>query len=171
MRSDPPDTNEIPLRGLLDIALEALLAEFGDELGASGYDDIRPTHGCVFRFVREDGMRLTELASLAGMTKQSVGELVDDLVALGYVERVPDPDDRRAKLICLTERGQEAQRVGFGLLAELERRWAERFGQERVDAMRELLEEIATEKAPGSVPELSKAAIAGIRGEPAAAVR
>ena len=100
----------IPLPGLLDVAAEALLAEFRGELEEAGYDDIRPTHGCVFRFVREEGMRLTELASNAGMTKQSAGELVDDLVELGYVERIPDPADRRAKLICLTERGREAQR-------------------------------------------------------------
>src|SRR5438034_9226204 len=109
----------IPLAGLLETAMEAVLTEFRRDLAASGYADIRPTHGCVFRFVRDDGMRLTELASLAGMTKQSVGELVDDLVELGYVERIPDPADRRAKLICLTERGVEAQRTGFGLIADL----------------------------------------------------
>jgi DNA-binding MarR family transcriptional regulator len=169
MRPDPVKTDEIPLSGLLDIALEALLAEFREELVASGYEDIRPTHGCVFRFVREDGMRLTELATLAGITKQSAGELVDDLVELDYVERIADPGDRRAKLICLTERGRQAQRVGYGLFGELEKRWAETFGEQRVEAMRELLEEIAAEKAPTSVPELSKAARAGIRGEPAAA--
>ena len=79
-------------------------------------------------------MRLTELASLAGMTKQSIGEMVDDLVDLGYVERIPDPEDRRAKLICLTERGEEAQRIGFGLFAKVEQRWAERYGAERIAA-------------------------------------
>src|ERR1700742_1863836 len=107
---------KVPLSGLLDLVLEALLAEFRNELEGAGYDDIRPTHGCVFRFVREDGMRLTELATLGGITKQSAGELVDDLVGLGYVERIPDPADRRAKLICLTERGRDAQRVGYGLM-------------------------------------------------------
>jgi DNA-binding MarR family transcriptional regulator len=91
--------------------------------------------------------------------------LVDDLVNLGYVERIADPDDRRAKLICLTERGQEAQRVGFGIFTELEQRWATRFGEERLDQLRELLEEIAAEKAPSAVPELSQAALAGTRGE------
>jgi DNA-binding MarR family transcriptional regulator len=161
----PPVTpGTIPLPGLLDIAGEALLAEFREELAARGYADLRPTHGCVFRFVREDGMRLTELAANAGITKQSAGELVDELVELGYVERTADPNDRRAKLICLTERGQEAQRVGFGIFAELERRWAERFGQERFEQLRELLEEIAAEKSPAAVPELSRAALAGVRG-------
>jgi DNA-binding MarR family transcriptional regulator len=155
----------IPLPGLLEIAGEAMLAEFREELTNRGYADLRPTHGCVFRFVREDGMRLTDLASFAGITKQSAGELVDDLVNLGYVERTADPDDRRAKLICLTERGREAQRVGFGIFTELEQRWATRFGEERLDLLRDLLEQIAAEKAPAAVPELSQAALAGARGE------
>lgn len=148
----------IPLPGLLEIAGEAMLAEFRQELAENGYEDIRPTHGCVFRFIREDGMRLTELASYAGVTKQSAGELVDDLVDLGYVERIADPADKRAKLICLTERGREAQRVGFGLFGEIERRWAEHFGPERFEQLRELLEQIATERAPAAVPELKLAA-------------
>lgn len=148
----------IPLPGLLEIAGEAMLAEFREELGKHGYEDLRPTHGCVFRFVREDGMRLTELASHAGITKQSAGELVDDMVGLGYVERIADPADKRAKLICLTERGREAQRVGFGLFSEIERRWAERFGPERFDQLRELLEEIVADRAPAAVPELKRAA-------------
>jgi DNA-binding MarR family transcriptional regulator len=153
--TDHMQTGRIPLAGLLDAAQEAILAEFRRDLAASGYDDIRPTHGCVFRFVRADGMRLTELARLAGMTKQSVGELVDDLVRLGYVERTQDPLDGRAKLICLTDRGAEAQRVGFSLFAELEARWAERFGPRRFAQLRELLEEIVAAEAPAAVPELA----------------
>ena len=149
----------IPLPGLLEITGEAMLPEFRDELGKHGYEDLRPTHGCVFRFVREDGMRLTELAAHAGITKQSAGELVDDLVGLGYVERIADPADKRAKLICLTERGREAQRVGFGLFNEIEQRWAEHFGPDRFEALRELLEEIAADRAPTAVPELSRAAL------------
>jgi DNA-binding MarR family transcriptional regulator len=155
----------IPLPGLLEIAGEAMLAEFREELAKNGYEDLRPTHGCVFRFVREDGMRLTELAAHGGITKQSAGELVDDLVELGYVERIADQADKRAKLICLTERGREAQRVGFGLFSQIEQRWAEHFGEERFGQLRELLEQIAAERAPAAVPELSHAALAGSRGE------
>ena len=121
MTTDPAKpAARIPLTGLLDVALEAMLAEFRAELERTEFSDIRPTHGCVFRFVKGDGMRLTRLAELASMTKQSVGEIVDDLVERGYAERVPDPADRRAKLICLTERGREAQTQGFGLFAEVE---------------------------------------------------
>jgi DNA-binding MarR family transcriptional regulator len=155
----------IPLPGLLEIAGEAMLVEFREELASKGYEDLRPTHGCVFRFVREDGMRLTELAVHAGVTKQSAGELVDDLVGLGYVERIADPADKRAKLICLTERGQKAQRVGFNLFTKIEQRWAEHFGEQRFELLRELLEEIAADRVPAAVPELSQAALAGSRDE------
>jgi DNA-binding MarR family transcriptional regulator len=159
-----PDTplNRVPIPGLLDMASEAMLADFREDLVAAGYGDIRPTHGCVFRFVRGDGMRLTELATLAGITKQSAGELVDDLAALGYVERFPDPADRRAKLIRLTERGEKAQGVGFGLFAKLEKRWAKRYGPDRFAQLRHLLEEIVATESPQAVPELDRPELAKV---------
>jgi DNA-binding MarR family transcriptional regulator len=150
----------IPLPGLLDVVRQAMFVEFREELTKTGYADIRPTHGCVFRFIRDEGMRLTELAGLAGITKQSAGEMVDDLVSLGYVERAPDPADRRAKLICLTERGKEAQSVGFELFAKVEERWAERYGTESFAQLRQLLEEIAAVEAPHAVPELARRQLA-----------
>jgi DNA-binding MarR family transcriptional regulator len=156
--------NQIPLPGLLEMASEAMFVEFREELIEAGYGDIRPTHGCIFRFVREDGMRLTDLAHLAGMTKQSIGEIVDDLAVRGYVERIPDPDDKRAKLIRLTAKGEQAQSVGFGLFAKLEQRWGERYGPGRIAAMRELLEDVAATEAPEAVPGLSGAARAAMAG-------
>jgi DNA-binding MarR family transcriptional regulator len=150
-------TNWIPLPGLLDIASEALFAEFRAELERSEYGDIRPTHGCVFRFVQGEGLRLTDIAERAKLTKQSVGEIVDDLVQRGYAKRIPDPDDRRAKLICLTERGEAAQAHGRKLFAKVEKRWAERYGAERIAALRELLEEIGAAEAPFAAPELAHA--------------
>jgi DNA-binding MarR family transcriptional regulator len=148
----------IPLPGLLDIASDALFAEFRAELEKSEFGDIRPTHGCVFRFVQGHGLRLTDIAERANMTKQSVGEVVDDLVDRGYAKRIPDPDDRRAKLICLTERGETAQAHGRKLFAKVEKRWAERYGADRIAALRELLGEIASREAPFAVPEIAQAA-------------
>jgi DNA-binding MarR family transcriptional regulator len=143
---------QVPLPGLLEIASEAMFAEFRVELIEAGYGDIRPTHGCVFRFVHEGGMRLTELSTLAGMTKQSIGEIVDDLADRGYVERFPDPEDKRAKLIRLTEKGEQAQATGLTLFAKLEQRLADRYGADRLADMRELLEAIATADAPQPTP-------------------
>lgn len=163
MNPAPKDpANWIPLPGLLDIASEGLFAEFRAELERSEYGDIRPTHGCVFRFVQGEGLRLTDIAERAKLTKQSVGEIVDDLVERGYAKRIPAPDDRRAKLICLTERGEAAQAHGRKLFAKVEKRWAERYGAERIAALRELLEEIAAAEDPFAPPQLAHA-------EPAAA--
>lgn len=134
---------QLPLPGLLEMAADALFAEFRLDLVEAGYGDIRPTHGCIFRYVHDDGMRLTDLATLAGMTKQSIGEIVDDLAERGYVERFPDPADRRAKLIRLTEKGEQAQAKGRTLFANLEERLADRHGPDRVADLRQLLEEIA----------------------------
>jgi DNA-binding MarR family transcriptional regulator len=147
----------IPLAGLFDIAHEAFFADFRAELEQTEFADIRPTHGCVFRFVRGQGMRLTVLAEMAGMTKQSVGEIVDDLEARGYVKRIPDPEDKRAKIICLTERGERAQATGLALFAKVEKQWAKRYGAERIAMVRELLEEVAANEAPAAAPELAHA--------------
>jgi DNA-binding MarR family transcriptional regulator len=143
----------IPLHGLLEFAFDAMIEEFMGELEQSEFSDLRLAHGCVFRYMKASGLRLTEIAERGNMTKQSAGEVVDDLVARGYVERVPDPDDRRAKLVRLTERGEAAQEYGFGLLAEIEQRWGERYGAERIAGLRATLEEIAAVEAPFAVSE------------------
>lgn len=145
----------IPLPGLLDLASAALFEQFRAELDQSEFRDIRPTHGCVFRYVKGPGLRLTDIAERANMTKQSVGEIVDDLAERGYVKRIPDPDDRRAKLICLTERGEEAQAYGLSTFAKVEEQWGERYGAERIATLREFLEEIVAAEVPFAVPELA----------------
>src|SRR6201992_3440460 len=99
------DPSRIPLPALMELAVDAMWVDFRAALLEAGITDVRPTHGCVFRFLHGDGMRLTELASLAGLTKQSVGEIVGDLEGLAYLERYPDPTDKRAKLIRLTKKG------------------------------------------------------------------
>jgi DNA-binding MarR family transcriptional regulator len=149
------DISRVTLPALMDLAVEAMYADFRKLLEESGINDVRPTHGCVFRFLHDDGMRLTELASLAGLTKQSVGEIVDDLERLGYLERFPDPTDKRAKLIRLTDKGLEAQRIGFSLFDQLESDWADAFGADHIEALRTLLEHIALAKAPEAVPRLA----------------
>ena len=129
---------------LLGDAKQRVIDELHERMRAQGYDDIRPSHGCVFRFIDgEEGSRLTDLAESAGMTKQSLGELVSDLEALGYVERVPDPRDGRAKIVRLTERGRESRQAALRTFAAIEADWAERLGEERVAQLRETLSELA----------------------------
>src|SRR3712207_4666682 len=90
---------------------QAAATELHGRLAAAGHGDIREGHGCVFGFIEPEGSRLTSLAERSGLTKQAVGEAVDDLQRLGYVERVPDPSDGRAKLVRLTEKGASVERL------------------------------------------------------------
>jgi DNA-binding MarR family transcriptional regulator len=143
MTSDVDHTQRQPLIRLLDVAFDDFSQELTRRVEAAGYTDIRPGHGCVFGTIDPEGSRLTDLAERAHMTKQSVGEAASDLERRGYVERVPDPNDGRAKIIRLTSRGRDAQTIGRGLIDDLERDWAEQFGEERIAALREALEAIA----------------------------
>jgi DNA-binding MarR family transcriptional regulator len=136
-----PQTDDwIPLPPLLEDAREAGFEELHRRLAERGFADIRRAHGCVFRWVEPSGTRLTELAEQAGHSKQAVGEFVCDLEARGYVERVPDPADGRAKIIRLTDHGAEAKAAALEVFAEIESEWAERIGPERVAALRDALE-------------------------------
>ncbi len=146
MPSDLYETSHDPLIRLLSVALDDFTAELSKRLAATAYADIRISHGCVFGNIDPDGSRLTDLAERARMTKQSVGEVTSDLEQRGYVERVPDPSDGRAKIIRLTDRGHTAQAVGRGLIDDIERDWAERFGTERVAALRDALQAITAER-------------------------
>ena len=137
-----PPTN-IPLPGLFSVCREVVEGELFSRLAEAGYPELRPTHGCVFGTIGNGGDRLTELADRARMTKQAVGEVVSELEALGYVERVPDPADGRAKLIRLTERGQAAYELGYEIFAGIQQSWADRYGSERVRDALEVLGEIA----------------------------
>jgi DNA-binding MarR family transcriptional regulator len=147
------DLEHIPLIRLLDAAFADFSDEVARRVAAAGYTDVRPSHGCVFGTIDPDeGSRLTDLADRARMTKQTVSEAVSDLEERGYVERVPDPRDGRAKIIRLTARGREAYATGRALIEGIERDWAERFGAERVAALREALEVITAEHLGAPVP-------------------
>jgi DNA-binding MarR family transcriptional regulator len=139
-------TQWTPLPALLDDLADAGFADFHRRINEAGHPLIRQGHGCVFRFIQADGSRLTDLADSSGLTKQAVGEVVADLEKLGYVERAPDPNDGRAKLIQLTALGGEARRTAVEIFGEIEREWAERFGEERLAVVREVLEEATAER-------------------------
>src|ERR687894_2153112 len=106
MSLEPISPPPRPLAALLTEVKIAMVHKLRARMAAAGHPDIREGYGCVFGFIDvENGSRLTDLAASAGFTKQAVGEAVTELERLGYVKRVPDPQDGRAKIIQLTERG------------------------------------------------------------------
>jgi DNA-binding MarR family transcriptional regulator len=127
----------------LGVLASRLLFSLQDELFAglaeAGYDDLQPRHGSVLAYLDEDGVRATELARLSGRHKQIVGRIVDELEDLGYVERRPDPEDRRAKLIFPTERGLDQVRLGDEIVADIEARHAKEVGARTYAQFRDVL--------------------------------
>ena len=135
--------HDLPLIGLLAEVKDAISDELYARLHEMGHGGIRPAHGCVFGFIdRGGGVRLTALADRSGLTKQAVGEAVADLERLGYVERIPDPSDGRAKIIRLTERGGQVAAAAEEIFADIERRFAAEVGDERLVEFRDTLRRI-----------------------------
>ncbi len=116
-------------------------------LSEAGFEDIRPAHTAVFQHIEADGSRLTDLAERAQITKQSMGYLVDYLEQRGYLERRPDPTDRRVALICLTDRGWDQIRAALSIINAIERDWARRIGKRRMEQLRDVLTELGATSA------------------------
>ncbi|WP_413990531.1 MarR family winged helix-turn-helix transcriptional regulator [Labrys okinawensis] len=113
-------------------AIEAALEE-------AGFGDIRPPHANVFTFTRPEGIQVSELTRLAHVRKQTMTQAVEELEQLGYVERRPDPNDRRARLVFLTERGRGVRPVAMAAGQRVDRQWAELTSRQEIDALRDAL--------------------------------
>jgi len=107
-----------------------------------GFDDLDAAHLNVFQYPGPEGMRPSDLAARLRMTKQAVNYLLGELERLDYLERVPDPDDRRSKRVALTTRGTAAIGVIREAVREMETTWAERLGPQRFAELRNLLLEL-----------------------------
>ena len=127
---------------LLREAFTAINAVVPDRLAAQGHGAVRAAHGVVFQFLDADGTTVSGLADRAGMTKQAMAELVAYLEQHGYVRRTPDPDDRRAKLVLLTDKGQEVVAIAQGMVPELEDRLIAALGRSRWQQLRNDLQTI-----------------------------
>ncbi len=130
---------DVPLIALLTQVRDAVGSELFARLTELGFAELRPAHGCVFANIDDGGSRLTELAERSGFTKQSVGEAVADLEQLGFVERVRDPADGRAKIIQLTAHGREALTASQEIFADIDRHFTEEIGRERYAEFRQIL--------------------------------
>lgn len=94
-----------------------------------GFQDLRPRHGAVLAYLDDEGIRLVDLARIAGRNKQTIAAILDELEKLGYIYRATDPADRRAKLIMPTQRGVEVMQLSDEILADIEAGYAEQLGQ------------------------------------------
>jgi predicted transcriptional regulator len=117
----------VTLISLLRRTTNLMVDEITTRLEASGFPDSPPSFHPVFENIDPDGTRLTTLASRAGLTHQSVGEVVAILERRGLVERVPDPADGRAKLVRLTDTGRQLVRAAVKVIGDIEQEWTDRW--------------------------------------------
>jgi DNA-binding MarR family transcriptional regulator len=127
---------------LLGEVRAGMVEEVQRRLANAGYSDVRASHDCVFRHLTPEGVRLRDLAVSSQLTAPAIGEHVDELERLGYVERVPDPSDRRAKLIKPTERGAAFMQAAYEALADIEREWVEAVGAKSLTRLRDALAQV-----------------------------
>jgi DNA-binding MarR family transcriptional regulator len=136
MPDEPPNLGLllfIPYRAM-ETAVLAELREHGHHLTIS--------QARVFQRIGPDGSRPSELAEAAQLSKQTLGSILDQLERAGYVARVPDPRDGRARLVTVTELGRELVSLSLPVVRAMERSWTRHLGRERTRQLREALAEL-----------------------------
>jgi DNA-binding MarR family transcriptional regulator len=137
--------NRKPLGLLLRLAHQHWTQAVESALEAAGFGDVRPPHANVFTFARPSGISVSELTKLSSVRKQTMAQVVDEMERLGYVERRPDPNDGRARLVFLTSRGEAVRPVAMAASREVEAEWRELVGARTVESLRESLQIVVTQ--------------------------
>jgi DNA-binding MarR family transcriptional regulator len=145
------DVNEISAVELFDLVWRRLRHELATA-GQAIAPELRPSQRRVLARTPPDGMRVGELAARTRMTAQSLGQYVEVLRHLGYLESIPDPHDRRVKLIRPTPRGREVGAAGRREIRRLEERWAAAIGEPGWQQLRTVLSKLAANAPGGTSP-------------------
>jgi DNA-binding MarR family transcriptional regulator len=135
-RVDMPKSLQILLRD----ARSAIEAAVRADLAQNGFGDVAPAHSSLLRNLGEDGSRPSDLAAHAGVTRQAITKLVDELEQLDLVRRDPDPDDGRGVIVRYTDRGRAGVAIARARMLALERSYAAQVGADRWAEVRSTLE-------------------------------
>ena len=127
---------------MLFVANRALEQRAFDAVVAAGITDITLAQARVAARISPHGSRVSDLAEQARVTKQSAAFLVEQLETAGYVERVPDPTDGRARLVRLTTRAGRLARAADAEVQRVLEEWADHVGEERLRQMHETLRDL-----------------------------
>ena len=144
MSRDVPD-RPVNIAVLMRDAFATLNDVVVRKLASQGHEAVRTAHGAVFQFVDDSGTTVSTLAERAAITKQAMADLVAHLEEHGYVTRVPDPTDRRAKLVLVTDLGREVLGIAQATVPEIEARVGELIGERRLTQLRSDLKAIVNE--------------------------
>ncbi len=134
---------------LLRLLYQLYSLDIQGALRDAGFDDINPAAANVFTFLTSEGATVSELANRSHVRKQTMAQTVEQLERSGYLERRPNPSDRRSQLVFLTARGKRIPLVTHKAAAAVEKRWAELCGADELETLHlsllELLTRLTTE--------------------------
>ena len=136
------DDRGFMIGALLTIPTLRLTALVNARLHDRGFHEITDSNSVVMKALSPEGEHITELAAKAGMTKQSIGYLVDQLEAAGCVERVADPRDARAVIIRRTKKGWAYSRAAAEEVARIQDEWGRLLGPAKMKQLKALLAEL-----------------------------
>jgi DNA-binding MarR family transcriptional regulator len=145
--------SEPDLSILLTAANRCLADRLGAAVATAGGEAMRPSYGFVLRAVAAEQPTVTRLAELLGVSKQAASKLADDMVALGYLDRAGDPEDRRRTRLRLSHAGERIRRRAQRESGAIEAELRERFGAAAVADLRTLLTDFVQRHGGG--PELA----------------
>jgi DNA-binding MarR family transcriptional regulator len=137
-----------PARPVIGLLLRLVYQHYAQDidaaLGEAGFEDVRPAAANVFPFVPPEGITVSELAELARVRKQTMAQAVDQLEGTGYVERRPNPNDRRSRLVFLTQRGASVPPVTHAAAERVEDHWAQLTSAKELEELRASLLRLLT---------------------------
>jgi DNA-binding MarR family transcriptional regulator len=141
MSAIEPDGTPVSIGVLMLVAYRHMEQRILAAVVEAGHD-ITLAQARVFQRLDPGGSRLTRLAQASQVTKQAAGFLVDELARGGYVERVPDPADGRARLVRITDRGREVVAVALVEQRRIEEEWRAHLGSRRFTELHRSLERL-----------------------------
>jgi DNA-binding MarR family transcriptional regulator len=141
---------ELPL--LLAAGFRSIVDDLHHALAARGHPGVRPVHGFALQAVGPNGATTSELGRRLGVTKQAAARTAVSLEELGYLTRVDDREDRRARRLRLTPRGEECLRLSAEELSRIRGRWAERLGAQRLGEIEDSLADLVVGSRLGDLP-------------------
>jgi DNA-binding MarR family transcriptional regulator len=136
---DPTTADRPSLALLVRVIYQHHSQAIESALRAAGFNDVAPSAGNVFPFIRPEGITISALAELAGVRKQTMAQAVQQLERGGYIERRDNPDDHRSRLVFLTERGRSVTPVTHAAAAAVEQQWAGLIGTDELEHLRQEL--------------------------------
>ncbi len=135
----PMATKDMLIGALLRVPADAIQRRIISDLNAAGFVELRLAHMAVFQYPGPDECRPIEIADRAGMSRQAMNQLLRSLEGYGYLRRSDTPDQKRARIVFLTERGHATYAQILDILRDIERDWTAELGPKPFAQLKQLL--------------------------------